>query len=393
MSTTTTPVIAIKHGPHIHVKPRHTLSMSSGEEAHREGERILKRIAAKQIDFQDSSVKLAAGSDSVIHNIGVCLKDYFELELVVVGHVGVKEADANRKSEEELIALSQSRAEGCMRRIYQLAEVTFLQAQGRGCSNGYDRGVVTFEPLKCDLLNPQARLDLVVQRCGWGFPPGKAEVSSRGRKTAAIMAQVLQDTPNCRVAISLPRTASQLATVRGQGIAKALKEAGKQLNVVVRTSHLREERATVTIEAGMQQFEDEKEPHEQILEILRDTPLGFLPNSCDLAPDVLPVLRRCAAVLKRVKDKTCVVEAYTGKSRNGGDHRLLDVMVARAQSIVNHLKAEGVHIPCRAEGHVGPYPGAPESKRPAVVITLDDGSDDEELVTEAEDVGGHVCCI
>lgn len=380
-------------------KPRHQLTKAelNSRKPLREGGRLVKRIPEKQLLFEDSTLVMDPAAEKLVMNIGQCLREYFELEFVVVGHVGLKEAA--KLHETHIQKLAYERARLVEREIYLIAECAFVRIDARGTRDNFEKGMVTLEVSATQVLDVQGRLDLVMRRRPWDFAPGEDQISPMGRRTAELMSDVLREAPNCRCVIVVPRSASALANRRSQAIAAAIRDAGVSTPVVLRTSMRPEERATVLLEdladghqtSGWSNAE-EKDPSDEILDILSSSPDLFQPRSADLAAHAVPVMRRIAAVLENVTDRVVVVESYTGRERNGPeDGKVVEVMAARAESLVAALQGEGVKIPCRSDIFNGPYPEQPHNTRPVLVITLEDPN--EGYNSEFTDRGVCGCCL
>jgi outer membrane protein OmpA-like peptidoglycan-associated protein len=338
---------------------------------------LINRIAAKQIDFVEGKAEVVPPGFDIIMNIAEVLQDYPELAVTVTGHASQQEASKMKPEEAERLAMARSAI--CIKRLYEagfLGEVTISSRGAQDAAPACVRISVTPSPL----LEPQQRLDFLVSRCSFGFEPGVAEVSAKGQRVAAVMARVLREVHH-PVTVFVPRTSSSLGVQRADNIAQAIKNAGDhRTHINVSVSGNSQPTATVLIEEPTgadeesQDYEEEAwDPQVQLMDILRETPLAFRPNAPDLVADVLPVVRRCAEVLKKVDSMVCLVEAFSGQMHRGDltEQRVRTVVLERAHRIVDHLQAEGVRIPCYAKGYSGAYgnPGA-GSRGPCIVLTL-----------------------
>jgi hypothetical protein len=214
------------------------------------------------------------------------------------------------------------------------------------------------------LLRPQQRLDYILSRTGFDFLSHSAELSPRGLQTVTIVAQVLREATRPMV-ITVPKQSAPLFFQRAEVIAKSIKEeaVGCEVLVVVATDD--DQVATVQIlEADDSEFDGEDDwAQGRLAEILQETPLAFRPNSSELMEEVLPVIRRCAEVLKDLQGTTVLVEAYSGPKRPGvSEAWVREIMLLRAERIASWLRAEGVQLPIIARGSAGLHPGTRDSQ-------------------------------
>jgi len=96
---------------------------------------------------------------------------------------------------------------------------------------------------------------------------------------------------------------------------------------------------------GRPQLDD---PNPTMQAVLQRSPLGFRPNSSDLAPDAVPVMRQVAKVLCSCaqEDWVLVLEAHARENPlpNAGNTVTMVGLIDRCERILDHLRAEGVSM-------------------------------------------------
>jgi len=359
-----------------------------------ERDRLISRVAGKRIDFVVGKAEVVPPGYDILLNIADVLQDYPELAVTVEGHVSKSEGEKMKPEDVERLAMA--RAAVCIKRLVEAGFLGEVTIDSRGSEDG---ACSRIKVSSSQLLEPQQRLDYIVARHSFGFEPSVAEVSSKGRRVAAAIARVLREVHH-PVTISVPRTSSQLAVKRADNIAEAVKAAGNhRTHINVTVSGSSQPTAMVTIEEPTgadektQDYDDEEawDPQMQLMEILRETPLAFRPNAPDLVADVLPVVRRCAEVLKKVDSMVCLVEAFSGQQLRSDltETRVRNIVLERAHRIVDHLQAEGVRIPCYAKGYSGSYGNGNSNRGPCIVLTLvrpgEEGMHEQEFADDGVD--------
>lgn len=364
------------------VKPRFQLKE---EDKSVEKDRHLKRVLGMQINFADKSKDISVASIEDCDSVAEVLKEYMEWEILVQGHLGRGELTGEK--DEVVQDLCVARAEACIKRIKKEAEVVYMRPTSLGRQNDMKCGCVTFLALTSPDASPQERINLIMKRVNWGFPLTKPVVTPKGRRNAATIARVLEETPHHRVTLYVPRSSSDLAIKRGEKVVEAIRETGIAVQVVLHTAGTKEPHFGVIY---IEEHQPELEPQAALYEILRQTPMAFQPKTSELAELSKEALTACVKVLNRTKDKVCVVQAWSGK---GGQDptvaaRLHGMLLQRAQQIVDHLKAQGAKIPVKAEGHVG-APETQEVKKPCILISLYDLEEVREASASTEHQKGH----
>jgi len=366
--------------PVIQIRPRYQLVSLSLAEKSKERDRLLVRINQKRIDFEEGSSELSDHAVEVLRNVAEVLMEYPEVDLAVEGHAGCRRS--GRRLDKEL-ALAEERAEVCREQLFEFGVVSDISLECTGQEEGLEHGCVRLRAVEAKLLEPQQRMDLILSRTGFDFVQQTDELTERGFKTAGVLARVLKETSDT-VWITVPKNSSDLACRRAEAIAMCVQEQGVNAKVKVRLALGNQDRATVTIDAKP----DLLGPQGRLVEILKETPLAFRNNSAELAPEVLPAIRKCADVLKQVQCMSVLVEAYSGCQSPTGvsETRIRENMLARAERVVDWFQAEGVTVPLHARGYSGAFAdGNMECRGPRVVLTLVSPGEEELEMPEFEE--------
>lgn len=386
------------NNPRIQVRPRHQLASLGPKERDTERDRLIVRICQKRIDFKEGSSAFSEHSEEVLRNIAEVFLEYPELNLEIESHAGCSKGKRNPDKEKEH-ALVQYRAEACRERLVELgvlsdlglsvcqdgdADPSALEPAQPSSALGAEPFVV-FRAEEAKLMAPQERLDYLLSRTGFDFIPKSAELSEKGIRVADVISRVLKETAN-RIIIAVPKMSSELALQRAQAIAEGIQDFSVSSEISVEIAKGAQKYATVRIE------EDEPEdmgPQGQLAQLLKETPLAFRMNSSELAPEVLPTVRKCADVLKQVKDMSVLIEAYSGVQRYGesAEARIQEIMLRRAERVAAWLQAEGVELPLLTKGYAAPFMDGPISARGAarVVLTLINPEERELVPVDATD--------
>lgn len=382
--------------PKIQMKPRHNLTLMPEEEKAREKDRLITRVLSKVIEFQDHSTEMSKEAKVILQNIAQCLEEYPEVQVLVEGHVTAHEG---HRLGDQAMHISHTRAMlvGKMLRPVLLNEIS---CNGLGAAESVPVGCCRVRLSCVKLLDPQERIDMLLQKSSFGFERGTEKMGPQGRLLVIALAHVLQEV-HTSVTLHIPRISTKLAMARSTRIAQAIKDTGSKARIVIRVATGKFDRAVLTIDKAGEVFNEDEEPvvdgawdpQVKIADILRETPLAFKPNSSVLSPQVLPVIHKIAHVLKGVTDQICLVEAYSGLAKHGATtQKLKGIMQERAQHIVDNLYAEGVSLPCRPVGHAAAYSNLGSvCQGPCIVFDL--MTEDEMLGVAEEDdeaVGGCI---
>jgi len=373
------------------MRPRYTLAQLAPDEKLREKDRLMGRIETKRIEFRDGQAAFTDGGAETLQHVAEVLMDYPEFEVVVEGYTGRLDAKKVKEDPKELAAL---RADAVKSRLATFGVICDIRGVAQGLDQRADHGYVVVLPGQAKLLEPQQRLDMILSRYSFEFSPQTAEMSMKGQRVATVMARAMKETRN-RILITVPKKSSPLAIKRAEAIAQAIRDTGVHTEITVKIATGNQDRATVTIEGQGQNNEMAmSSPQLQLTDILKETPLVFRPNKADLVPDVLPVVKKCAEVLKQVQYMTCLVEAYSGNTKavDTSDVRSIRaVMLERAQRVVDILQQEGVTVPIYAKGFNGTASGG-HGRGPRVVLTLVNQGEEEldPIEVTENDYGGCI---
>jgi len=325
--------------------------------------------------------------------------EYPEIDLVFEGHAALCALGTRQKKE---LALSLERANTCKEKILELGVMSNINSVSLGVQEKLPYGCVMCTPVQTKLLNVQQRVDLIMSRAGIEFlTPGSAQLSSQGLRTVSILVRALRETPN-RMLLLMPQTCNSVACARGEAIAVAIREHGVTNEINVVATYTRGKQASLRIE-GFEELDPQEEERvlvqRQLIALLKETPLAFRMNSSELLPDIQPVVKRCAEILKGVRDMSVVVEAYSGSNNPEiSTAKMKEIMQQRAHRIVDWFRAEGVKAPLHARGYVAPCEaGGSTSQCPRVVLTVVNIASGELTGLSDEDepancLHGHECC-
>lgn len=383
----------------LQMRPRYTLAHLPPDEKMREKDRLMARIEMKRIEFRPAQVAFNDEAAELLQDIAEALMDYPEFEVVVEGYAGRQDAKKVKEDPKQLAAV---RADTCRAKLSAFGVISDIRTVSQGLDSRSDCGYVVILPGQAKLLEPQQRLDMILSRYSFEFGPQTAEMSAKGQRVANVMARVMKETRN-RTLITVPKKSSPLAIKRAEAIAQAIRDTGVASEIMVKIATNNQDRATVTIDGNGNDYGrgGMDSPQLVLTEILRETPLAFRPNSANLVPDVLPVVKRLAEVLKQVQYMTCIVEAYSGNiptNVGSSDLRMIRmIMTERAQRVIDIFQNEGVTVPVYAKGHSGASSDSSLGKGPRVVITLVNQGEEEldPIEVTENDYGGciHMGCM
>jgi len=342
MSTTST---TTRRGPQS-LRPRCELVEESQDVKDRERDRVCFLLASVIIEFSDSSRELSPIAQDVIAQLADALVEYPEIEIRLEGYAG--KADATSTDSEQLQMLSSERGK-IVREALMLSGVPNIwEWRGVGMYDTMLLGRVKVIPSeRAPLLDPQARLDHILNRSSFEFGQKSPTLTVPGQLVVKTCARVLKETQD-RLVIYVPQRSSQLAAARAESIRDEFLVCGITNEVVVRTSankgvaFLELEPAKSYAEA-MSPVEEEPLPvlketrpekdipiaqAQKILsEILNATPLAFKRDKDDLVTDCLPILQEVSAVLRNAQCVACRIEVYTGVAPE------ISKLMARSNSI------------------------------------------------------------
>jgi len=331
--------------------------------------------------FEDYTSNLTEEGRSVVRNVAEVIDEYPELQVMAEGHVSGPEM---WRKKSEVAVLSRARAAVAAEALRAAGVLNDVAPVARGNEDALT-ACCRFRVRLGPLLPPQRRVDLITQRFGLDFPRQGAELSQQGCRVLNALASLVREAGSGATLV-VPRQSSTLAWKRAELIVRTLREvlmeqnAGPEACVELQTAPEgsrigmfaelvlhdgQTEAQAVPLE--QQLMMGERDPQEKLCEILADTPLAFGSTSGALLPEVFPVIRQLASVLRTVDRHTCLIEAYSGPK----SARSKGTMQERAKHLAIALAEEGVHIPLIAKGHCAGYVAAGTSAAgPCIVLTL-----------------------
>jgi len=210
----------------------------------------MSKISQKRIDFEDGETALDTHAIELLEAVSQVLISYPEIDVVIQAYRGNfgKEKD----SPLDLVRLRAEAIRACLLDEAVASSVTIAAPNAAQETSTFGMAkLVTQPPNEVTLLDPQRRLEFILQRRPFSFMTRKPFLDALGVKVAAYCVQVLAEAPQSTIVITLPMKSSQMALNRAQSIRQAFLDGGCGSEVEVKVATFEQDTATIVIEGAI----------------------------------------------------------------------------------------------------------------------------------------------